>query len=131
MRTAFFTILGIFFLIGCQPDQKSTDTEVPPKKEKKHLWDWTPEDPELLAGAKIYHDECSMCHNEGEEGAPALTNIKQWEARENKGLPTLLDHAINGFTGSDGEMPARGGTKTLTDEQVTAAVKFMIATYKK
>jgi len=42
----------------------------------------------------------------------------------------LLDHGINGFTGSDGEMPARGGTESLTDEEVTNAVKFMLATPK-
>ena len=29
--------------------------------------------------------------------------------------------------GEDGEMPARGGTETLSDEEVTSAVRFIIA----
>jgi len=120
----------LFTLVSCKPTEK----EVPPETQKapapKHPWDWTPSDPALTAGKETYLLECAGCHNEGEEGAPSLTKAKEWEKREAKGLATLLDHAINGYDGIDGEMPARGGTPSLTDEQVTNAVKFMLNTPK-
>jgi len=38
----------------------------------------------------------------------------------------LIEHATRGFYGDVGEMPARGGNAALTDQQVAAAVRFMI-----
>ena len=38
----------------------------------------------------------------------------------------LHRHAIEGFTGSTGMMPARGGNPALTDEQVIASVDWML-----
>ena len=53
-------------------------------------------------------------------------DIPTWEPRIAQGLEVLLDHAINGFQGATGVMPARGGYASLTDEQVSAAVEYMI-----
>ena len=39
-----------------------------------------------------------------------------------EGLDTLVKHAIEGFTGKSGIMPAKGGNPALTDEQVKATV---------
>lgn len=101
--------------------------EAPKEPEKpKHPWDWEPEDPELVQGKKVYSRDCSFCHNEGEEGAPRLGSVKQWTERSAKGMDTLIDNAINGFVGDDGEMPPRGDSPNLTDEEVAAAVKFMV-----
>ena len=36
------------------------------------------------------------------------------------------DHAINGFTGSLGYMPAKGGRVDLSDEEVADAVQYMV-----
>jgi len=118
-----------FFLAACQSEESGA---TPPKSDSVsvekpvHPWDWTPTDAELLSGKKVYLRECSLCHDEGEEGAPALTKSGEWNTRAAKGIDVLIDHAINGFVGEDGKMPARGGTDTLTDAQVAAAVKFMI-----
>jgi len=123
----------IFFLTACNSEEdtatESGKTSSQPKKNI-HPWDWEPKDPELITGKAIYLQECSLCHNEGEEGAPALTHLDEWQNRSNKGENVLIDHAIHGFVGEDGKMPARGGTETLTDEEVTAAVKFMTNTPK-
>ena len=75
-------------------------------------------------------DECAMCHNEGEEGAPALIDKENWAPRLEKPEAELVKGAIEGFIGSDGEMPARGGSDYLTDEQVTQAVQYMIQTFQ-
>ena len=114
-------------LISCG---ESPPPEAAETKKPSHPWDWVPEDAELVSGRSVYLSECSMCHDEGEEGAPALTNAAEWATREAKTPEVLFDHAINGFVGNDGEMPARGGTPSLTDEQVIAAVKYMLATPK-
>ena len=42
-----------------------------------------------------------------------------------QGKETLYKHAIEGYTGSKGMMPARGGGTSLTDDEVKAAVDFM------
>ena len=50
-----------------------------------------------------------------------------WTPRLGKPLAVLYEHAINGFFGPDDTMmPARGGNDALTDDQVRAAVDYMI-----
>ena len=47
--------------------------------------------------------------------------------RIERGTDILYRHAINGWNGPSGKrMPARGGNWNLTDEQVEAAVDYMI-----
>ncbi|MGJ8697671.1 MAG: c-type cytochrome [Verrucomicrobiaceae bacterium] len=121
---------ALLVLVSCKPSSKEDPKETSTPEPSDHSSPWTPTDPAILAGREIYEIECSLCHDEGEEGAPRLSSKKQWTKREAKGLDTLISHAINGFDGSNGEMPARGGTKTLTDEEVTNAVKYMIAVPK-
>lgn len=75
-------------------------------------------------GEMIYTNVCAACHTTGAGGAPKL-EAAAWTGRMDKGAETLLANAINGFTGEDGLMPAKGGRTDLTDEQVKAAVDFM------
>ena len=42
--------------------------------------------------------------------------------RIDKGMDTLVNHAINGFKG----MPPRGGNSALSDAEVKAAVKYIV-----
>jgi len=37
----------------------------------------------------------------------------------------LYKHAMEGFTGTKGTMPPRGGNPKLTDDEIKAAVNFM------
>ncbi len=127
----FIFVIGIalvLFLVSCQSEEKQQVAVT--ESKPAHPWDWVPTEPASLAGKAVYLNECASCHNEGEEGAPALTNKKEWSKREAKGLTTLYDHAINGYIGVDGEMPARGGTPSLTDDQVKNAVQFILGTQK-
>ena len=59
-----------------------------------------------------------------------LTNKAAWAPRLAQGEATLLKHAIEGYTGTEGMMPAKGGNPALTDEQVKATVDWMIAQVK-
>ncbi len=68
------------------------------------------------------------CHGGNKAtGAPKVTSTRKWSARIAQGLPTLIEHATDGFIGATySEMPARGGNSDLTDAQVAAAVTFMV-----
>ncbi|WP_133477957.1 c-type cytochrome [Cognatilysobacter segetis] len=80
-------------------------------------------------GSVIFGQLCSGCHGSGAGGAPTLDKA-HWAARIPKGVDTLHKHAIEGFQGSAGVMPAKGGNPALTDEQVMATVDWMLANLK-
>lgn len=77
-------------------------------------------------GKAVYDKACGTCHNRGIAGAPKLGVPADWSARIDKGVATLIEHAINGFQGEKGMMPARGGHSSLSDAEVEAAVKYMV-----
>lgn len=84
-----------------------------------------PAAPENVLGKSIYGKTCAMCHAAGVAGAPKPRDKADWAPRVAQGKETLYKHAIEGFTGAKGMMPARGGGSSLTDEEVKAAVDFM------
>jgi cytochrome c5 len=59
-------------------------------------------------------------------GAPKFADAAAWSARIDQGMDTLVKHAIEGFQGSAGYMPAKGGNPALSDEQVRSAVQHMV-----
>jgi cytochrome c5 len=79
-----------------------------------------------LEGKVIFGNLCHACHETGAGGAPMLNNKAAWSARIAQGEATLLKHAIEGYTGTEGMMPAKGGNPALTDAQVKATVDWMI-----
>jgi len=83
-----------------------------------------------LDGSEIFGHLCTACHTSGAGGAPKLEKAA-WAARVAEGVPTLINHAINGYKGPDGnQMPAKGGNPSLTDAQVEATVKWMVGQLK-
>ncbi|MFC5578903.1 c-type cytochrome [Lysobacter niabensis] len=80
-------------------------------------------------GSVIFGQLCTGCHTSGAGGAPTLDKA-HWSARIAQGTETLHKHAIEGFTGSAGVMPAKGGNPALTDDQVKATVDWMLANLK-
>jgi cytochrome c5 len=79
-----------------------------------------------LSGAQVYNKACNVCHGNGIGGAPMLSNAADWKPRIAKGVDLLRDHAINGFGGSSGYMPPKGGDPSLSEAEVHAAVGFML-----
>ncbi len=73
-------------------------------------------------GEEIYGNVCTACHDTGAAGSPVRGNEEDWADRVDKGFDTLLDHAINGFNG----MPAKGGNPNLSDDDMHAAVAYMV-----
>lgn len=82
---------------------------------------------ENTMGKSVYNKTCAMCHGVGAAGAPKPGDKADWEARIAQGTDVLYTHAIGGFTGEKGVMPARGGAASLTDDEVKAAVDYMVA----
>ena len=76
-------------------------------------------------GNTIYQKNCLVCHGSGVAGAPIVGDNNDWAKRLQQGLPTLFKHAIDGYTGQKGVMPAKGGNLGLTDEQIKNAVNYM------
>ena len=70
-----------------------------------------------IDGSVIFGNLCTGCHTSGAGGAPTLDKA-HWAARLAQGKDTLHKHAIEGYTGTAGVMPAKGGNPALTDEQV-------------
>ena len=68
-----------------------------------------------------------MCHAANVAGAPKPGDKADWGPRIAQGNDTLYKHAIEGFTGAKGMMPPRGGGSTLTDDELKAAVDYMVA----
>lgn len=80
-------------------------------------------------GELIFTNVCGACHLSGAGGAPLPTR-EAWAPRIAKGIDLLVTHAIGGFQGQAGVMPAKGGRPDLSDEQVKATVEYMVAKYK-
>ena len=87
----------------------------------------TPVAPTAVDGKQVYDAGCVACHGAGIAGAPRVGDSGAWVDRIGAGLDTLVTHAINGFQGSQGMMPAKGGNPSLSDEEIEAAVEYMVA----
>ncbi len=89
------------------------------------------EEPEPVAtamsGPQVYNSACLACHGAGIGGAPILGDAGQWAPRIAQGIDTLRKHAIEGFTGSVGYMPPKGGRMDLSDDEIAGAVDYMVA----
>lgn len=81
-------------------------------------------------GKKIYDGACVACHGAGIAGAPKFGDKPAWAPRIAQGGNILHDHAIKGFQGKGGVMPAKGGNASLSDDDVRAAVDYMTAAAK-
>ena len=78
------------------------------------------------SGKAVYDRACAMCHAAGVAGAPKLGDKAAWGPRIAQGNDTLYTHALKGFQGKAGVMPPKGGNMSLKDEDVKAAVDYMV-----
>ena len=77
-----------------------------------------------IDGEAVYNNACVACHSSGAAGAPIVGNADQWAPRIAKGTDALHSSGVNGVAGTG--MMAKGGRADLSDEQVIAAVDYMI-----
>jgi cytochrome c5 len=84
------------------------------------------ESSQAIAGSSVYEQNCALCHDKGLGGAPTIGDASQWSVRISQGAEVLYTHAINGFQGNSGVMPAKGGFMQLSDNEVKSAVDYMM-----
>lgn len=73
-------------------------------------------------GKAVYEKSCAVCHKAGIAGAPKTGDKAAWAALNAKGIDALTAVAISG----KGAMPAKGGNPSLSDDEVRAAVEYMV-----
>ncbi len=78
-------------------------------------------------GAAVYQQACFSCHASGVAGAPKFGNADDWAPRVAQGVEVLHQHSLQGIRA----MPPKGGFMNLSDDQVKAAVDYMVAQVKK
>lgn len=77
---------------------------------------------EISQGESVYQQACAVCHAGGVADAPITGEQGAWAERIASGRDVLISSSING----KGFMPPKGGQTQLSDEDVIAAVDFMI-----
>lgn len=84
----------------------------------------------MAAGQETYKQACAACHATGVAGSPKAGDKAAWKDRIAQGKDTLYEHAIKGYKGKSGFMPAKGGRADLSDDAVKAAVDYMVSQAK-
>ncbi|MBU4612891.1 cytochrome c5 family protein, partial [Achromobacter sp. GG226] len=77
----------------------------------------------LAAGKKLYDTACVACHSTGVAGAPKLGDKAAWAPYIATGMDEMLKVAIAG----KGAMPPRGTAMKATDDELRAAIEYMVA----
>ncbi|MCM0614251.1 cytochrome c5 family protein [Marinobacter sediminum] len=75
------------------------------------------------SGSEVYDAVCMACHTTGAAGAPKIGDTAAWAPRVDKGLETLITHAVNGFNA----MPAKGGCASCPEEEISSAVEYLVS----
>jgi len=89
-----------------------------------------PSSPDLARGEQVYQTACNACHGTGIVGSPKFGDKQAWKSRVAQGMETLFSHALNGFQGKTGVMPPKGGSVHLPDDDIKAAVAYMVSKVK-
>lgn len=68
-----------------------------------------------------YQKSCGICHTSGAAGAPRTGDMRQWEPRLAKGMPTLIRNVQRGL----GAMPPMGMCPTCTAQEIEQLIVYM------
>lgn len=77
-------------------------------------------------GKAVYDKTCVACHATGVANAPKLGDKAAWAARIATGRDALVASVIKG----KGVMPPRAGAADLKDDDIKAAVDYLVAAAK-
>lgn len=77
-------------------------------------------------GEKLYKSTCFACHGTGVAGAPKLGDKAAWAKYVETGMDTMVKVAIQG----KGAMPPKGGAMNASEDEIRAAVQYMVDSVK-
>ena len=86
----------------------------------------TGSDAGAVDGEAVYKQACFSCHAAGVAGAPKFGSAADWAPRIAQGIDVLHQHSLQGIRA----MPPKGGFMNLSDDQVKAAVDYMVSQAK-
>lgn len=78
------------------------------------------------SGEQVFNTACQACHATGAAGAPKVGDKAAWGPRLAQGKPTLYQHALHGIRA----MPPRGMCANCSDDEIKAAVDFLVGKAK-
>jgi cytochrome c5 len=78
-------------------------------------------------GKELFESVCTSCHATGLAGAPKAGDKAAWASRIAEGKPALYQHALNGYNGKTGVMPAKGGRTDLPDDLIKQGVDYLVS----
>lgn len=140
MRYLSLSIIAIMLLLltsGCQEDKPQSQLTAEPasaqaRQEADKAKDAAHDEEtktvsvasagEMATGQAIYEKNCSSCHTSGVAGAPKLGDKAAWGPLISDGLDQMVQIAIDG----KGAMPPKGGNPGLSNDEVRAAVNYMV-----
>jgi cytochrome c5 len=73
-------------------------------------------------GKTVYGQTCAACHASGLAGAPKVGDKVAWGPRTGAGKGTLVGSVLKG----KGAMPPKAGNASLTEEDIGAAIDYML-----
>ena len=77
-------------------------------------------------GKAVYDKTCMACHATGVANAPKLGDKAAWAPRVGVGKDALVGSVVKG----KGAMPPKAGVADLKDDDIKAAVDYMLAAAK-
>lgn len=71
-------------------------------------------------GKEVYEQNCSVCHNEGQNGAPKIGDKLAWEPLITKTMDVLIKDTLKG------EVHQKESCKQCTTKEYIEAIKYMV-----
>ena len=124
MKLFLTLIAGLLCLSSCNPETPSDKEKITESKET------FPTGEKSASGRTLYEANCAGCHDASVGGAPKPGDKSVWKARLATGVETMVKKSIEGYEGTAGVMPPKGGNASLSDEEVRTAVAYMASTVK-
>jgi cytochrome c5 len=121
MRANLFILFSsLVFLMGCSRGNEEPAPPAPMAQKDILADSWR--ENQLLTGQEVYEAACASCHDQGEGDAPAIGDREAWLDRSDLWTAVLSGHAQAGYL----DMPQKGGHGELADDDVSAAVEYML-----
>jgi cytochrome c5 len=79
-----------------------------------------------LDGKAVYDKTCVACHQVSVAGSPRLGDKAAWAPRIQTGIDSMVQSVIKG----KGAMPPKAGNPALSEQEIRAAVEFMVSQAK-